>query len=107
MWAQTEQRAAAPPRRIELAEKKEKRKTEEKIEAIEARPEGPVRSQKRYPGFQLGGVVCVMPHWSWIPERPPKRGGERRGQEGPPEEAIGPEGQSRRNEEGVALSPGH
>jgi hypothetical protein len=37
----------------------------------------------------------------------PKRGGERRGQKGPPEEALAPEGQSQRNEERVVLSPEH
>ena len=31
-----------------------------------------------------------MPHWSWIPEAT-KRGPERRGQKGPPEEALVPE----------------
>jgi hypothetical protein len=32
----------------------------------------------------------------------PQRGPERRGQKGPPEEALAPEGQSRRNEERVS-----
>jgi hypothetical protein len=36
--------------------------------------------------------------------RDPKRGGERRGQNGPPEEALAPEGQSRRNEEILVIS---
>ena len=53
-----------------------------------------IGSQKRYPGIQFGGVVRDMPHWS-LHTGGPKRGAERRGQKGPPEEALPREGQSR------------
>ena len=46
---------------------------------------GALAVEKNYPGIQLGGVACDMPHWSWIPEAP--RGG-------PKEEVLDPEEQA-------------
>jgi hypothetical protein len=71
-------------------------------------PEGPARSQRRYPGIQLVVMICDMPCWSWIPEGAQEGAREAwpEGQAAPPEEALTPEGQGHRNEEGVALSPG-
>ena len=55
-------------------------------------------SQKRYSGIQLreSGVRYAALE---LGIGGPKRGAERRGQKGPPEEALAPEGQSRGNEE--------
>jgi hypothetical protein len=65
-------------------------------------------SQKRYPGIQLciGRVLCDMLYWSWIPEAPrgPPRGEARRALQ---KRHLPQRGESRRNKERVALSPGH
>jgi hypothetical protein len=61
------------------------------------------RQQRSLPGRLRCAVVIYAA--LELDAGPPKRGSERRGQKGPPEEALAPEGQSRGNE-GISLLTG-
>jgi hypothetical protein len=95
MWTQSRAEAgsASAPHRAgnkREGEKGEKRSKREAIEGEARRARQKPEEISRYPA--RGGVVCDICRTGAGYRRGPKREPERRGQKGPPGEAIGPEG---------------
>ena len=112
-------RAKTRMRRTRARTRARTRRTRTSTRRTRARTRTRTRTRRGSASTRLGGVQIDMAHWQLRGDSPvssqgecrpiwltrtgytggPKRGPERRGRNGPPEEALAPEGQSRGSEE--------